>query len=115
MFDTAVNVIDIYLGLGESRGDFGQFAKAIKQIEDQNFALDYVKTAGLKDLSAGFGVAGDKSHYPLFETVNQRQSLNINRMGAQQLADRCELAGLIREGDCDLSLDMDFHSVGLRA
>jgi hypothetical protein len=51
----------------------------------------------------------------LFETVDQRQGLNINGVSAQQLADRCELAGLIRKSDCDLSLDMDFHSVGLRA
>jgi hypothetical protein len=51
----------------------------------------------------------------LFEAINQRESLDVNRMRAQQLTDRGELAWLVCERDRDLLFDMDFHSAGLRA
>ena len=93
----------------------GKLSEITATLAEAKVNVDYVKTVRLKDLFAGYGVTGQESYDPLFETVDQRQSLNINGVSAQQLADSCELARLIRKSDCELSLYVDFHSFGLRA
>src|SRR5260221_10119929 len=114
MFYAPVDIVDVNFGLSQRRSDFGQLSEAIKQIQNQDFTVDHVKAARLENFLTGLGIAGEEAHDPLLEAINQRKGLDVNRMRAQQLTDRGELARLVCKRDRDLLFDMDFHSVGLR-